>query len=100
MTDKPIFATLALPSGLLVQNEKIIEPFLNEIMELNVDGFYIVAEALDKKYLIDSPMWLSNVDKKPYGVCGLHPPAEFNIFSFFASTLSTIENASLLKLII
>ena len=61
MTDKPIFATLALPSGLLVQNEKIIEPFLNEIMELNVDGFYIVAEALDKKYLIDSPMWLSNV---------------------------------------
>ena len=30
-------------------------------MELNVDGFYIVAEALDKKYLIDSPMWLSNV---------------------------------------
>ena len=61
MKDKPIYATLALPSDFLIQNEKIIEPFLNEICALDVDGFYIVAEALDKKYLIDSPMWLSNV---------------------------------------
>lgn len=61
MKDKPIYATLALPSEFLIQNEKILEPFINEISTLNVDGFYIVAEALDKKYLIDSPMWLSNV---------------------------------------
>lgn len=61
MTDKPIYTTLALPSEFLIQNEKTIETFLNEISTLNVDGFYIVAEALDKKYLIDSPMWLSNV---------------------------------------
>ncbi len=61
MTDKPIYATLALPSYFLTQNEKIVESFLNQITELNVDGFYIVAEALDKKYLIDNPMWISNV---------------------------------------
>lgn len=61
MTDKPIFATLALPKEFLVQSETTIEPVLQQILDLDVDGYYIIAEALDKKYLTDNPMWLSNI---------------------------------------
>lgn len=61
MTDKPIFMTLPFPKDFLIQNEAIIEPILQEILEWNVDGFYVIAEALERKYLIDNPMWLSNV---------------------------------------
>lgn len=61
MSDKPIFATLALPRDFLVQSETTIEPVLQDILDLNVDGYYVIAEALDRKYLIDNPMWLSNV---------------------------------------
>lgn len=61
MSDKPIFATLVFPKDLLVQNEAIIEPILHSILDFQVDGYYIIAEAIDKKYLIDNPLWLSNV---------------------------------------
>lgn len=61
MKDKPILATLALPKDFLIQNEMTIEPMLQDLIELDVDGFYIIAEALDRKYLIDNPIWLSNV---------------------------------------
>lgn len=61
MQDKPIYATLALPKHFLLQNEATIEPVLQEIMEWDVDGYYVIAEALDKKYLVDNPMWLSNI---------------------------------------
>lgn len=61
MTDKPILATLVFPKDLLVQNEAVIEPILHAILDFQVDGYYIIAEAIDKKYLIDNPMWLSNV---------------------------------------
>lgn len=61
MGDKPLFATLALPKGFLVQSENTIEPMLQEILDLDVDGFYVIAEALERKYLTDNPMWLSNI---------------------------------------
>lgn len=61
MNDKPVFTTLALPKDFLVQSEATIEPVLQEILELDVNGYYVIAEALDRKYLIDNPMWLSNV---------------------------------------
>lgn len=61
MGDKPLFATLALPKGFLVQSENTIEPILQEILDLDVDGFYVIAEALERKYLTDNPMWLSNI---------------------------------------
>ena len=61
MQDKPIYATLAFPKHFLLQNEATIEPVLQEIMEWDVDGYYVIAEALDKKYLVDNPMWLSNI---------------------------------------
>jgi len=61
MNDKPVFATLALPRDFLVQSEATIEPVLQDILDFDADGYYVIAEALDRKYLIDNPMWLSNV---------------------------------------
>lgn len=61
MNNKPIYATLALPNGFLMQSEDTIEPVLQKILNFKVDGFYLIAEALDRKYLIDNPIWLSNV---------------------------------------
>lgn len=61
MNDKPLLATLAFPKDFLVQNENVIEPVLQKILDLDVDGFYIIAEALERKYLTDNPMWLSNI---------------------------------------
>lgn len=61
MNDKPVWVTLAFPKDFLIQSEATIEPVLQEILELSVDGYYVIAEALDRKYLIDNPMWLSNV---------------------------------------
>lgn len=61
MNDKPLLATIALPKDFLVQSENIIEPVLQEILELGVDGYYVIAEVLERKYLVDNPMWLSNI---------------------------------------
>jgi len=61
MNDKPLFTTLAFPKDFLVQSEATIEPILHEILDWDVNGYYFIAEALDRKYLIDNPMWLSNV---------------------------------------
>lgn len=61
MSDKPLLATLAFPKDFLVQSENTIEPVLQEILALDVDGYYVIAEALERKYLIDNPMWLSNI---------------------------------------
>ena len=59
--EKPIFATLALPKDFLIQREETLDPILQKILEFKVDGYYVIAEALDRKYLIDNPTWLSNV---------------------------------------
>lgn len=61
MNDKKRFMTLTFPDGLLLQSEDIIEPILQKIIELDVDGFYIISESVNKDYLIDNPLWLSNV---------------------------------------
>lgn len=61
MSDKPLLATLALPKDFLLQSENTIEPVLQEILDLDVDGFYVIAEALERKYLTDNPIWLSNI---------------------------------------
>ena len=61
MIDKPIYTTLTLPKAFLIQHELTIEPVLQEFLEMDVTGYYVIAEALDRKYLIDNPMWLSNV---------------------------------------
>ncbi len=61
MNDKPRYMTLTFPKEFLTQSEDTIEPILQEILEWDVDGFYVIAEAFEKKYLIDNPLWLSNV---------------------------------------
>lgn len=61
MNDKPIFATIAFPKDFLIQNEDIIESILQYILSWDVDGYYVIAEAMDHKYLIDNPVWLFNV---------------------------------------
>lgn len=61
MNDKPRFMTLTLPEGLLQQSEDVIEPILQTILQWDVDGFYIIAESINQSYLIENPLWLSNV---------------------------------------
>lgn len=53
--------TLAFPENLLLQKEAEIERIIEEIEKYEVDGFYIVAYQPQKKYLVDTPMWLSNL---------------------------------------
>lgn len=61
MCDKEVYATLAFPKEFLVQSESVLEPVLQSLEEFDVKGYYIIAEALDKKYLVDNPMWMSNI---------------------------------------
>lgn len=61
VTDKEHFLTLALPENLLLQKETEIENIIEEIEKFEVDGFYIVSYQPQKKYLVDTPMWLSNL---------------------------------------
>lgn len=59
--DKPIWATIALSSGFLSQKVDEIESLIQIITKWNVEGYYIIAEAPEKMYLVDNPLWLSNV---------------------------------------
>ena len=59
--NKPLYMTLSFPKGFLLQSENIIEPVLLSILEWDVQGFYIIAETPDKQYLVNNPIWLSNV---------------------------------------
>lgn len=61
VTDKEHILTLAFPENLLLQKEKEIENIIGEIEKFDVGGFYIVAYQPQKKYLVDTPMWLSNL---------------------------------------
>lgn len=61
VTDKKHILTLAFPENLLLQKETEIEKVIEEIEKFEVDGFYIVAYQPQKKYLVDTPMWLSNL---------------------------------------
>ncbi|NBH83363.1 hypothetical protein D7X88_11480 [bacterium C-53] len=58
---KRYILTLAFPENLLLQKEMEIERIIEEIEKYEVDGFYIVAYQPQKKYLVDTPMWLSNL---------------------------------------
>ncbi|MDD4759178.1 MAG: hypothetical protein PHO68_09650, partial [Lascolabacillus sp.] len=61
ITDKDIWATIALPSGLLSQNEDEIEDLIQKITKWKVDGYYIIAEPPERKYLVNNPLWLNNI---------------------------------------
>lgn len=61
MGDKPIYATLMLPTDFLLQSENVIDSFLTGLEEIPIDGYYILAHAIRRDYLIDSPVWLYSV---------------------------------------
>jgi hypothetical protein len=53
--------TLALPSDLLCQDEEKIEQLIETTKNWDVDGYYIIAEPSNGLYLVDNPVWLSNL---------------------------------------
>lgn len=59
--NKKTYLTLALPDAFLLQKEEEIEHFIGELEDLEVDGFYIIAHPPKTQYLVDIPMWLSNL---------------------------------------
>lgn len=53
--------TLALPSDLLCQDESIIEQIIETSSKWDIDGYYIIAEPYNGQYLVDNPVWISNL---------------------------------------
>lgn len=53
--------TLSLPENLLLQKEDEIEKVISISENFDVDGYYIIAQPPNNKYLVDSPLWLSNL---------------------------------------
>ncbi len=56
----PVYATVALGSD-VVRNMDSIQDVLEEFEELDVDGVYVLAEHPNGEYLVEDPIWLSNV---------------------------------------
>lgn len=61
VNDKKNLLTIALPSDLLCQKEDIIEKIIELSEQFDVDGYYIIAEPPNDGYLVDNPLWLSNL---------------------------------------
>ena len=59
--NKKLFLTMALPETLLLQKEAEIEEIIHEATGFDVDGYYIIAHPPKGQYLVDTPMWLSNL---------------------------------------
>ncbi|MCE5286080.1 MAG: hypothetical protein LLG02_09580 [Pelosinus sp.] len=59
--DRKSILTLALPSDLLCQDERNIEQIIETTSKWDVDGYYIIAEPYTGKYLVDNPVWISNL---------------------------------------
>ncbi|SEW12394.1 hypothetical protein [[Clostridium] fimetarium] len=53
--------TLALPDMLLLQKEDEIEKIIEATEKFDIDGYYIIAHPPQDKYLVDVPMWLTNL---------------------------------------
>lgn len=53
--------TIALPSDLLCQDESNIEQIIETSSKWDVDGYYIIAEPYNGQYLVDNPVWISNL---------------------------------------
>lgn len=61
MNDKERYATLCIPSDCLRLNEELIEEIISRTENWDVHGYYIVAEHPNNQYLVDDPIWLSNL---------------------------------------
>ena len=55
------YLTLVLPDTFLLQKEDEIEELIAEIENFDVEGYYIIAHPPKAQYLVDTPMWLSNL---------------------------------------
>lgn len=53
--------TIALPSDLLCRDESNIEQIIETSSKWDVDGYYIIAEPYNGQYLVDNPVWISNL---------------------------------------
>lgn len=60
-SEKMAYLTLALPDGFLLQKEEEIEKLIAELEKFDVAGYYIIAHPPKGQYLVDTPMWLSNL---------------------------------------
>lgn len=58
---RKLLLTVALPEALLLQKEETIEEVIAEAIKFDVDGYYIIAHPPKSQYLVDAPMWLSNL---------------------------------------
>lgn len=60
LKDKPQLATISL-SGEALRFEEQVEFIINQAEQWDVDGFYIVPEHPNGSYLVDDPLWLTNL---------------------------------------
>ena len=58
---RKLLLTVTLPEMLLLQKEEEIEEIIAEAVKFDVDGYYIIAHPPKAQYLVDTPMWLSNL---------------------------------------
>ena len=60
MNNKKRYATLCITSKIL-QDEMQLEKIIAEIENWDVDGFYIIPEHPKGEYLVEEPLWISNL---------------------------------------
>ena len=59
--DRKAILTIALPWDLLCQGEDKIERIIDLTSKFDVDGYYVIAEPYSNQYLVDNPVWMSNL---------------------------------------
>ncbi len=59
--NRKLLLTLTLPCDLLTGTEDNIEKIIEITNKWDVDGYYIIAEPCNDKYLVDNPVWISNL---------------------------------------
>lgn len=58
---RPLYMTIALPQATLMGTNEAIEEIIEKAKKWPVHGFYIVAEHPQYRYLVENPVWLSNL---------------------------------------
>ena len=60
LTQKPLFSTIALSSDAITDIEQV-QKVIGYAESWNVEGIYIVCEHPEKYYLVEKPLWVSNI---------------------------------------
>lgn len=61
MNDKKRLMTITIPQSALMFNNDAVEMIIQETENWNVDGYYIIAEHPENKYLVEDTIWMSNL---------------------------------------